>query len=483
MKQHDLLKYSALIACLPLAIGCNSEKKRSVEKPNIIYIITDQQNASMMSCAGNKWLKTPGMDYIAENGIRFTRAYCANPVCSPSRVSIMTGRFAGIFKDDKGMQVRENDGSEKIPEISNEVKQTTIAAYLKKAGYELIFGGKQHLPKPLAAVELGFRVITNDERGILAEKAVNEIKAKHDKPYYMVVSLINPHDICYMAIRDFAISKSVKKFIKNSEVECATLDKALQMPEGVTEQDFFEKYCPPLPPNYEPQKDEPEAVKSLIGRAAGLPNSDFIKMAREKYTDNDWRRHRWAYARLTELVDKSVQTILESVRESGQEKNTLIIFSSDHGEMDAAHHMLHKTAFYEESANIPFMAMWKGHIPAGQVDNDHLVSNGLDFLPTVCDYAGIKGVADPRGRSLRPLFEGKGVTWRETLGVESEIGRMVVSQDKLKYMKYDAVGIEEQLFDLNQDPYEMTPSTNDPKYNDKLADMRKAFESEWFPGY
>ena len=483
MKQHDIMKYSALIACMPLTIEFASENKRSFEKPNIIYIITDQQNASMMSCAGNKWLKTPGMDYIAENGIRFTRAYCTNPVCSPSRVSMMTGRFAGIFKDNKGRQVRENDGSVKIPEISDKVKQTTIAAFLKKAGYELIYGGKQHLPKPLSAVELGFRVITNDERGILAEKTENEIKAKHDKPYYMVVSLINPHDICYMAIRDFAISEQVKKFIENSNVECSTLDKALQMPDGVTEQDFFEKYCPPLPPNYEPQKDEPKAVKSLINRAAGLPNSDFIKMAREKYTDNDWRRHRWAYARLTELVDKSVQTILNALRESGQEKNTIIIFSSDHGDMDAAHHLLHKTAFYEESANIPFMAMWKGHIPAGQVDDDHLVSNGLDLLPTVCDYAGIIGVADHRGRSLRPLFEGKDVDWRETLGVESEIGRMVISKEKFKYMKYDAVSTEEQLFDLNQDPYELTPSTDGPIYKDKMSYMRRAFNLEWFPGY
>ncbi len=102
--------------------------------------------------------------------------------------------------------------------------------------------------------------------------------------------------------------------------------------------------------------------------------------------------------------------------------------------------------------NIPFIVMWKGHIPEGKVDSTHLVSNGLDLLPTVCDYAGLPGTADPRGRSLRPLLEGRADAWRETLGVETEIGRMVVSEDKLKYIKYDAVGIEEQLLDLNRDP-------------------------------
>ena len=151
--------------------------------------------------------------------------------------------------------------------------------------------------------------------------------------------------------------------------------------------------------------------------------------------------------------------------------------------MDSSHRMEHKSALYEESANIPFMAMWKGHITPGRVDDTHLVSNGLDLLPTVCDYAGTKGVADPRGKSLRPLFEGSDVRWRDSLGVESEIGRMVVGNDKFKYIRYDAEGIEEQLLDLNVDPYEMTHFTYDPKYKSKLAMLRKSFESEWFPGH
>ena len=150
--------------------------------------------------------------------------------------------------------------------------------------------------------------------------------------------------------------------------------------------------------------------------------------------------------------------------------------------MDGAHRMEHKTALYEEAANIPFMAMWKGQIPAGQINKTSLVSNGLDLLPTVCDYAGVVGKSDPRGKSLRPLFEGKKVNWRKTLGVESEIGRMVVSEDKLKYIRYDTEGIEEQLLDLNKDPYETKHFTHQAEYNKKLNEMRKQFNQEWFPG-
>ncbi len=477
MIRKDFLKYSALISCTALLPGCKTGMKSAIEKPNIIFITTDQQSASMMSCAGNTWLKTPAMDYIAQNGVRFTRAYCTNPVCSPSRVSMITGRFAGEFKDDKGMPVIENEGSLRIPGITEEVRKTTLAAFLQKAGYELIYGGKQHLPPPLAADTLGFRVITKDERDELVDLAIKEIRAMHDKPYYMHVSLINPHDICYMAIRHFASSSEEKAIIDNGRIECATLDKALQKPVGVSDEEFFAKYCPPLPPNFEPQVGEPEAVKSLLIRRP------FRENARGQFTDNDWRMHRWAYCRLTESVDNQIQAILDAVKESGQENNTLIIFSSDHGDMDAAHRMEHKTALYEESANIPFIVMWKGHIPGGITDSTHLVSNGLDLLPTVCDYAGIQGIADPRGRSLRPLLEGKNDGWRETLGVETEIGRMIVSSDKLKYIKYDAVGIEEQLLDLKRDPFEMRQFSNDPVYNENLVELRKEFETVWFPGY
>ncbi len=482
MNRRNFLKTS-LATSAGLLTGCQwckATRDNHLHKdilPNIIYIYTDQQSASMMSCAGNKWLKTPAMDYIAENGIRFTRAYTTNPVCVPARISLMTCRFPGSFNDKNGKPARENSGASRIEPISEEVKNSTIAAFLKNAGYNLVYGGKRHLPPELNPTAQGFDYICKDEREKLAQETAKYIKGEHDKPYFMVVSLINPHDICYMAIRDFAGTEAEKKLVKRGVTECATLDKAMKMPEEVSEDEFFEKYCPPLPPNYEPLKDEPKAITYL------LDQRNFRRKAREHYTDKQWRHHHWAYCRLTEFVDSKVQTILDAIKQSGQEENTLVIFSSDHGENDSAHRLQHKTTFYEESANIPFMAMWKDRTPAGMVDDTHLVSNGLDLLPTVCDYAGIKAVADPRGRSLRPLFEGKDVKWRDTLGVESEIGRMVVSKDKLKYIRYDAVGKEERLLDLNKDPHETTYFTDDPKYASKLTELRKSFETEWFPGY
>ena len=478
MKKIIANLHYALVIFLFLGInGCQNKTKQDVSKkstPNIIYIYVDQMSANMMSCAGNTHLKTPALDYIANNGIRFTRAYTTNPVCSPARVSLMTGRFPGYFKDANGKEVRENRGSMKIPTVSKEVQNSTLASYLKQTNYDLYFGGKEHLPTSLTPTALGFNKFSDDERDDLVNKATEIIEKKHEKPYFMVVSLINPHDICYMALRKKATSKNDAVLLKRAKVELATLDGAMKIPEGISEEEFYKSYCPPLPENFEPQVDEPKAVKSLIN------NRPFRKNARENFTENDWKHHRYAYHRLTELLDKDVQQLLDAIKNSGQEDNTLVIFSSDHGDMSASHRMEHKSTLYEESANIPFMAMWKGHIPAGKVNTVDLISNGLDLLPTVCDYANTKGVSDVRGKSLRPLFEGKKTDWRTTLGVESEIGKMVVANNGLKYVRYDVDGIEEQLLNLKADPFERTHFTNDTNFTREFERLKKVYETEWF---
>jgi arylsulfatase A-like enzyme len=452
-----------------------SMAQNSENRPNIIYIFTDQQHANMMSCAGNSWLKTPAMDYLAENGIRFTRAYTTNPVCVPARVSMMTGRFPAAFRDNNGDIVRSNSMAGKIPSVSEEVKNTTIAAWMKKAGYDLVYGGKKHLPKPLLPDALGFKNISDDERDELATVAADYIKSKPQEPYFMILSFINPHDICYMAIRDFAVTDFDHLLIRNGKTEIDRLDKALRKPEGMSDEEFFASHCPPVPPNLEPQEGEPEAIKALVN------NRPFRKSARQEYTDKDWRMHRYAYARLTEMVDRQIQEVLDALKASGEEENTLVMFSSDHGDHNGSHRLEHKSTLYEESANVPFVAMWKGQIPAGQVDNVSLVSNGLDLLPTVCDYAGINGKADPRGRSLRPLLEGNRENWRATLGVESEVGRMVVSEDGYKYIEYDLAGHEVQLLDLNEDPYETKHFTDSPAHQEILKQLRGNFKTVWFP--
>ena len=432
-------------------------------RPNIVFIFTDQQSAHLMSCAGYEYVNTPAMDRLAASGVRFDRAYCTNPVCAPSRFSLMTGRMPSAI----GMRSNSAPDIEAVPE---EIRKSGMGWLLRDAGYETVYGGKVHLPK-MRPEDLGFDYIERNERDGLADTCVDYIRKEHNKPYLLVASFINPHDICYMAIRDSMETEQERRLTETGRIETDTLDLALQLPEGVSEEEFYAEHCPPVPPNIEPQEDEPEAIRMIQDQRP------FKKNARERWSDERWRLHRWAYARLTEMVDAQIERVLDAIRDSGQEENTVIIFSSDHGDLDGAHRMEHKTALYEEASRIPLIVSQPGVTSPSVVDRTHLVSNGLDLIPTVCDYAGIDPPPDLEGQSFRPIAEGKKPdTWRTRLPVESEFGRMVVT-DRYKYILYDEGASREQLMDLEEDPHEMRNAAHDPDKQEVLAECQELFGS------
>jgi choline-sulfatase len=364
-------------------------------RPNVIYVFTDQQHAGMMSCAGNTDLKTPAMDSLAKTGARFERAYSANPVCVPSRVAMLTGHFPSRF----GMQSNAELGTTKIPEP---VLQHALGSLFRSAGYRTVYGGKTHVPGKID--QYGFEVLTGDQRQGLADSCVEFLKQKHDRPFLLVASFINPHDICYMAINDFELAsggkrakgkatRSLGKKEQSAAPHQLALAEALQPPPGVSQEDFLANHLPPLPANLEPPKGEPE-VLAAASHAAGFRAHAFAN-----WGEQQWRLHRWAYCRLTERVDRELGQVLQTLRETGLENNTLVVLSSDHGDHDGAHRLEHKSTFYEEAARVPFIVSLKGVTKPGLVDRTHVVSSGLDLIPTLCDFAGI---TVPPDRSQHP---------------------------------------------------------------------------------
>jgi choline-sulfatase len=432
-------------------------------RPNIVYIFTDQQSATMMSCAGNDDLETPAMDSLAAEGVRFERAYCGNPVCLPSRFAMMTGKMPSVI------DVRSNDHRH-VDAVPDEIQAGGLGWLLRDAGYDVAYGGKVHLPR-MTPEDIGFDVLTGNERDGLADACASYIREARDRPFLLVASFINPHDICYMAIRDFAEADIQKRILARGETELAALDEALQIPEGVSREAFFETLCPPLPDNFEPQQDEPEAIRDLQAQRP------FKRSARQNWSEERWRMHRWAYCRLTERVDAQIGQVLEALRESGQAENTVVIFSSDHGDMDGAHRMEHKTAFYEEACRIPLIVSQPGTTPAGAVDDTHLVSNGLDLIPTLCDYAEIDPPADLEGVSFRAPAEGRMPSaWREVLPIEGEFGHALVT-DRYKYALYDSGEHREQLLDLEERPLEMRNAAQDADKQEVLDRLRAAYRA------
>ena len=152
----------------------------NIKSPNILFIMTDQQSAAMMSCAGNEYVNTPAMARLAQTGMRFERAYCTNPICVPSRFSLMTGLMPNVIN------LRNNDCSE-ITSVDHITAQG-IGHLFKTAGYEAVYGGKEHLPG-MNSANLGFDYISSDGRDKLAEVCAGYIREyDRDKPFFMVSS-------------------------------------------------------------------------------------------------------------------------------------------------------------------------------------------------------------------------------------------------------------------------------------------------------
>jgi len=231
----------------------------------------------------------------------------------------------------------------------------------RRAGYDTGYAGKWHCPATYPTEGIpGYEVLnTTTRKGKLAQAvdeetvnaAVKFIERKREKPFLAVVSFINPHDICLPAGETSPILDQVWN--------------RYEPPAGAE--------IPPLPANFADTQDAPEG---------------FTRKARhEEWGENHWRKYIYSYYRMVEDVDRQVGLILQALRRAGQEENTLIVFTSDHGEGLASHRWTGKMMYYEEEAAVPLIVSFKGVTPAGQIDREHLVS-ALDVLPTICDYAG-----------------------------------------------------------------------------------------------
>jgi choline-sulfatase len=452
-----MMKTSSLIAVAFFLLGGLpgfAEVKTAV-KPNILLIMTDQQQAGMLSCAGNATVKTPMMDSLAATGARFEQAYCANPVCVPSRVSMLTGVMPSRIKMEANEDMKKS-------KVTPSLLADSMGQIFSKAGYETVYGGKQHVP--MSMKEVGFTELTKDAGAKLAETCAQFLRQKHDKPFLMVASFINPHDICFMALSD---AKTPGKINGPKPL----LD-ALTLPTGMSREDFFAKACPPLPANYAIPPGEPEAILAADTRA-------FRTYARKEWTDEQWRLHRWAYARLTERVDTEIGVVLTALRETGLDANTLVVFVSDHGDMDASHRLEHKSVLYDEATRVPLIVSWKGVTKPGVIDREHLISTGQDLIPTLCDFAGITVPSSLKGRSVRALAEGRTpTTWRDAQVVENGDSRMVRSA-RYKYIVYASGARREMLVDMKSDPGEMKNLAQEPTLSSVLKEHRELLKT-WY---
>lgn len=413
------------------------------ERPNIIYIMTDQQSATAMSCAGNPDVHTPNMDRLAERGVRFDNAYCALPLSGPSRAAM----FTGYTPTEIGMQ---KNGTH----MPDSLRSRTLGTLMEQAGYTTAYAGKWHvhtnsLPGKQA---FGFENLHGHNDYGLAESAVDFLRRKHDKPFFLVASFDNPHNICEYA-------------------------RGQKLPYALIKEPALED-CPNLPDNFHVAPYDADVLayeKSLSYRL--YPT--------QGYTPDDWRRYRNAYFRLVETVDSEIGKIIDELDRQNLWKNTVIIFTSDHGDGAGAHQWNQKTVLYEEVANIPFIVCLPQGKNGGKV-LPQLINNGVDLLPSICDWAGIKTPKGCRGVSFRPVAE-SGNEQKEhqpyvvTETVFAQTGGTqgwLVRTPRYKYVLYEAGKNREMLYDMKNDRREMRNLAIESKYTDIIKQHRSLL-SEW----
>jgi len=422
----------------------NENTPASSDRPNVLLIFSCQHSGWAMSCAGAEHLHTPALDNLASDGVRFKNAYTTQPLCMPSRVSMMTGRMPHTL----GMTYNG-----KTDHVSAE---HPIGEVMSDAGYDTGWIGKWHLVPEASNGFNTTKKISHDDARVARLSNLFAFKDRGDRPFFLVTSVMRTHDACELA----------RKLGNHGEDET--------LPDGPLPDPPRTENLPPLPDNFPIPPREPSVLRDHIWPVS--PRTYPLTHAGV----STWKRYLWGYHRLVEQMDSHVGTVLEELRQAGKLQNTLVLYVGGHGDGSGAHRWNQKQVLYDESARVPFIVRPPGGT-SGRVDNTALVSN-LDVLPTIMDYAGLDVPEALPGQSLRPLIEDADreqdrtfvVTettfggWNRNYGVH---GRMLRT-DRFKYIVYNKGKHREQLFDMKNDPGEMVNLANRDQYRDVLRNHR-----------
>jgi arylsulfatase A-like enzyme len=429
MDRRQFLKAGALGAAA-IAGGAggavSAPSVRTGRRPNVLLVITDQQGLDTISALGCTHAHTPAMDRLASRGVSFMGSHSTNPLCSPARSSIFTGRPTL----ETGVVVNNLSIRDSIPNLGQ---------WLGQGGYESTYVGKWHVSQSFPSAIPGFTVIPAGlgGQGELGDSAISRAcegylrNRSHQKPFFLVASFLQPHDVCqFVTMHTDGIDK---------------------LPfEGI------EGELPPLPANHQFDPREPDKVK---------------RSRKVAWSELTWRYYLWSYYRMVEMVDAEIGRVLDALDGSGQAENTLVVFTADHGEGRGRHQMVTKNYLYDEAVKVPLIVSFPGRAREGARDLSHLVS-GLDVVPTACDYAGVKPPPQHRGRSLRGLMEGKSPDWASFLAAEVQRTGRMIRTERYKYVTYQGDPVE-QLFDMQQDPGETRNLADQSQRAGVLEDHRK----------
>ena len=428
-----------------------------MERPNIVLLLSDDQGFWAMGCAGNSDILTPNIDRLAREGMRFENFFCASPVCSPARASLLTG----CIPSQHGIHDWLRDDDERQAAIEYLAGQYSFTKALAEAGYDCALSGKWHMgasEKPQQGFSHWFchksgggpyygaplyrngglyresRYVTD----VITDDALEYLdsRAGCDQPFFLYVGYTAPH----------------APWLNNHPKEYTDLYRD----------------CPFV------------SVPQLPRHPDSIYLTDEVA--------KDERANLIGYYAAVTAMDANIGRILQKLEDMGIAENTLVVFTSDNG-FSCGHHgfwgkgnATFPLNLFEESVKVPFIARHPGRIPKGTVC-DALIS-AYDFMPTLLEYTAVPA-ADAQlrpGVSFAPALEGRTFTQHEEVVVLDEYGpNRMIRDRRYKYITRYPYGPNE-LYDLQSDPGETTNLLKDAAWQQLGQEMKQRLE-EWFARY
>jgi len=504
-----------------LYISC--ETNNSKERPNIIFIMSDDHAYQAISAYGSQLIETPHIDRLAKEGMLFSNACVANSICAPSRATILTGKHSHI--------------NGKIDNIFPfDTTQVTFPQIFQENGYKTAMFGKLHFgnnPKgvdefmilpgqgsyinPRFITPEGDTVINGYVSDIITDLSLDYLKreGKGDEPFMMMYLHKAPHRPWWPRpdkFREFS-SKTFPEPAtlfddyegRGSAARSAEMNLLTHMMYGHDSKirpELIAKMgdaASPIVPEFKnsfwgaynrstaEQKAEYEPVLDSINNYF---EAHWPKMTEKEKMRWKYQRYMQDYLGCISSVDDNVGRLLNHLDETGLAENTVVIYTSDQGFYLGEHGWFDKRFIYDESFKTPLLIRWPGVIQPGSVRNE-MVQN-LDFAQTMLDMAGIESPQDMQGESLMPLLKGAQNEWsRDAVYyhyyeypavhmVKRHYG-IVTEEFKLAHFYYDVD--EWELYDRINDPQELNNVYNDPKYQKtvdslkyQLSELRKLYK-------
>ena len=443
-----------LISCFLFPFNING--KDLEQKPNIIFILTDDQRFDALGKAGNDIIKTPNMDQLAREGIYFRNAFVTTPICAASRASIITGLYE-----------RTHQFTFLTSPLAEKFVKLCYFYQLKQQGYYTGFIGKFGMAfedqmdttlfdyyDPYMA-GFYFRLVGEgwSEHKYLTyltgEKAIDFIKnSPDDKPFCLSISFNAPH----------AEDQSPDQYIYPEDLGDLYTDITIPPP-ALNDERYF--------------NEQPDYVKEGLNKIRWYWRFDdpvkYQKMVK-------------AYYRMITAIDKVLGNIRETLNETGLDDNTIIIFASDNGYFLGERGLAGKWLMYENSIRIPLIIYDPGNKHNGR-SCDQMVLN-IDIAPTILNFAGIQVPAAMQGKSMMPLLKDENIGFRDHFLCEHLYELKFIPKSEgirtvdWKYFRYIDDPDHEELYHLGKDPLEVTNLIHEADLRPKLEELRKLCDGE-----